>query len=213
MKRRVLVDQMQYRLIAVSLFHFALIVLVIGGALFLPLMIQLDVGDVYNEQVRVAAHEFLSLHTRVWPPLFFTVALLILHNVLVSHRIAGPLYRFRREMEEIGKGDLAKKLKIRKRDYLPKETAALNDMLASLRDKVTRIDQGCAETTAALERLERAGNVGDREQFDRALLEVKANLDLANEALAEFELGKSEDPAPAARSAKAKADQALEPVA
>ncbi len=210
LKRRVLVDPMQYRFMAVSAFHSLLIVLVFATALFAPLMIQLGANDAYDEQVVAAAHQFMTLHQRVWPPLFFTLALLMLHSVLVSHRVAGPLLRFRSEFKAIGDGDLARTVRIRKRDYLMKEANAINQMLAALREKVANIDTECRDAGAALTRVHQAAEDGDKPRFDDAIAEARACLAAANETLGEFRLGR---PGGEAADKMRKRETTVEPVA
>ena len=188
-KRRILVDPMQYRLMAVGVFHSLLIVVVFAVALFAPLMIQIGTSDEYNEEVLAAAHQFMTLHSRVWPPLLCTLVILMLHSVLVSHKVAGPLYRLRHEFKLIGGGDIGRVIRIRKRDYLHKEAEALNAMLASLRARVERIDRGCRDASAALVRVHRAVDNDDRVEFDTAIAEARASLADAGESLSEFDLG------------------------
>ena len=67
--RRLMVHDMQYRLLAVSLFHFVLVVAVFAGALFIPLMIQMESDAATSAESAEAARQFLTLHYRVWPPL------------------------------------------------------------------------------------------------------------------------------------------------
>ena len=138
--RKVLVDTFQLRLAAVGVFHFLIVVVIFASALFLPLIITLRSGDVSSPDVQKAAHEFLTLHNRLWLPLLGAFAFLILHNIIVTHRVAGPLLRFRQFLRSVGDGDLATRLSIRKSDYLQKEADAINEMLTGLRDKVGRVE-------------------------------------------------------------------------
>lgn len=46
--------------------------------------------------------------------------------ILLSHRIAGPLYRFEQDLEEIGRGDLTKRINIRSTDQLVELKESLN---------------------------------------------------------------------------------------
>jgi methyl-accepting chemotaxis protein len=138
--RKVLVDAFQLRLVAVAIFHFLLIVLVFAAALFIPIIIELNRGDLTSPAVQAAAHEFLIMHDRLWPPLLGVFILLVLHNIVVSHRIAGPLFRFRRYIKAISEGDLASPIRIRKADYLHKDAEALSQMADSLRYKIIQME-------------------------------------------------------------------------
>lgn len=51
---------------------------------------------------------------------------------LLSHRIAGPIYRIERALEDIGKGDLRAKLRLRKKDEIKNLGEGINDMLKNI---------------------------------------------------------------------------------
>ena len=74
-------------------------------------------------------------------------------TLIVSHKIAGPVYRFEKEMREIGGGDLTKKVKLREKDQLKGMVESLNNMIASLKGKVLAIqsDVGDLITLASKE--------------------------------------------------------------
>ncbi len=56
--------------------------------------------------------------------------------LLISHKIAGPMFRFEKDLLEIGEGNLAKKVFLRKKDQFTDMGESLNHMTASLRVKV-----------------------------------------------------------------------------
>jgi methyl-accepting chemotaxis protein len=57
-------------------------------------------------------------------------------TLFVSHKLAGPMLRFENELEEIGKGDLTKKIALRKKDQLKDMAESLNKMIEGLHEKV-----------------------------------------------------------------------------
>lgn len=57
-------------------------------------------------------------------------------TLFVSHKLAGPMFRFEKELEEIGKGDLTKKISLRKKDQLKDMGESLNKMIEGLHEKV-----------------------------------------------------------------------------
>ncbi len=63
----------------------------------------------------------------------------IIVTLFVSHKIAGPMFRFEKELRNIGGGDLTKKVILRKRDQMTGMTDSLNAMTAGLHEKVLRI--------------------------------------------------------------------------
>ncbi len=57
----------------------------------------------------------------------------IILTLFISHRIGGPLYRFKKEMKAIEAGDLSSIFHIRKTDQLQDVATDLNAMIESLR--------------------------------------------------------------------------------
>ena len=105
-RRRIVVDGLQYRLLAINLLYFLVILLILAAFLFTPLVLKLRDGTTLlsaAEQQEVAS-QFLTLHKRIWPALLITFGLLSVHSILVSHRIAGPLYQFRRILKGLRDG-------------------------------------------------------------------------------------------------------------
>jgi len=89
-------------------------------------------------------------YTAVLPALIYTnlitVVLITLATILVtlyvSHKLAGPMFRFEADLKMIGAGDLTKRIKVRQNDQLTDFADSLNDMTISLHNKVldTRAD-------------------------------------------------------------------------
>lgn len=61
--------------------------------------------------------------------------------LLFSHRIAGPMYRLRKSMEQVGTGDLSLLIRLRSGDELHELKDSFNDMVSSLRDKIIAVEQ------------------------------------------------------------------------
>lgn len=56
--------------------------------------------------------------------------------LFISHKIAGPMFRFEKELKDIGQGDLAKKVTLRKKDQFTNLADSLNIMTAALHEKI-----------------------------------------------------------------------------
>ena len=72
-----------------------------------------------------------------------TLALITLATIIVtlfvSHKVAGPMFRFEKELKAIGEGDLTKKIMLRKKDQIKDMADCLNNMVVSLREKILDI--------------------------------------------------------------------------
>ncbi len=82
-----------------------------------------------------------------------TLALVTVATVFVvlyvSHKIAGPLFRFEKELSEIAEGDLTKVVKLRSKDEVTDMADSLNKMTASLRERLKEL-QGELDEAAGI---------------------------------------------------------------
>ena len=90
-----------------------------------------------------------------FPSLIVAAAIgLIIVGILalfISHRIAGPLYRLKREIREIGEGDFSKVITLRKNDEFQDLAEVLNDALEKTRQRLASLE----EVKKSLEEIER----------------------------------------------------------
>jgi methyl-accepting chemotaxis protein len=175
-------DTVQPRFLAVNVAHQSLVFLTFAGSLFVPLMVKLHDTPLSSPEAGSIGYQFTILHESVWPAFPVVLLLIVIHSVFFSHRIAGPLYRFRNVFKAISQGDLMVETKIRNHDYLQKEAESLEHMVGELRSKLTDIKSDCqtfdglvAELKLALEHnsLKEAVEVSAR-------LEQRANRVIAN---------------------------------
>ena len=62
-------------------------------------------------------------------------AAVLFWGVLISHRIAGPIYRLEKDLEKIAGGDFSLRIKIRKKDELGSIAAGINKVLDRITEK------------------------------------------------------------------------------
>jgi methyl-accepting chemotaxis protein len=153
-RRRYLIDKrLQLRLVIYNATYFLVTVAIIGLGLLLPLVL-----DLYNPNLSIVqqgevADKILYLHARLGPVLLVILLALCVHSVFVSHKIAGPLYRFRATFKQVAQGDLSKGVKIRRGDFLLNEQAKIEEMIESLRSRLTNISNEQAEIEQVINRL------------------------------------------------------------
>jgi methyl-accepting chemotaxis protein len=66
-------------------------------------------------------------------------------TLMISHKIAGPLFRFEKELTDIGGGNLTRKIYLRKEDQMGAMADGLNSMVETLHGKMVEIRDGIAE--------------------------------------------------------------------
>ena len=69
--------------------------------------------------------------------------------ILVSHKIAGPLYRFEKSLKEISKGDLSLRCDLRKADQLVELADSLNQFTSSMDREMGQIKSNLSKTLTA----------------------------------------------------------------
>ena len=191
-RRRILVDGQQYRLLAVTLTHFFIILGTVAAVLFVPLMIRLKSSALSLAEKEEAASQFLTIDARVWPALLLLFVLLVIHSVFISHRIFGPLYSFRRILKAVSDGNLFMRATVRKHDYLVKEANSINEMIASLRTRVKGIREHSAKAHAVLAELKRAVRSESMEEVNHTIEKLAAQMDRIEASVDQFRIAGEE---------------------
>jgi methyl-accepting chemotaxis protein len=119
--------QTKYILLTIFLlltYTFAFIIII-----FSPYIHTLSLDFYSLSEKAEAARTLLILHRTVWPGIAGIILLFGALSIFVTHKIAGPLYRLKKTISEITKGNLDVKVRLRKRDDL-KDLAEHVNMLA-----------------------------------------------------------------------------------
>ncbi len=140
--------QVKYALLTVALLLIYTIVLL--AAVFVPQMWLLaSESRPFPERVE-AANAFLLIHSYLWPILAVVVILFGGVTILVTHRLAGPLFVIHRMISRLLEGDLSARVKLRKEDDLHdlelvvNRLAEKNELLVSVLDERFRCVAGHA---------------------------------------------------------------------
>jgi methyl-accepting chemotaxis protein len=185
-RRRILVDEFQYRLLAFNLLYFFILLVVMAAALFVPLMIKLDSSSLPLSEREEVASLILSLHATLWPAIAIVFVLLAAHSVFVSHRIAGALYRFRAVFRDLAQGNFAVRANLRKRDYLLKEAAELNAMIEAVGGRLAGAAGQCAILQERVDGLKTSLQRGELEACRRELASIDDQLGRVRASLTRF---------------------------
>ena len=187
-RRHILIDRFQYQLLLINLLYFFTILVIFSAALFVPLIIQLESSALSLSEQEAVASQFLSLHARVWPALLFAFLLFAIHSIFVSHRIAGPLVRFRNTFKTIAAGDLSGWVTLRKHDYLGNEADVLNEMIVGLRAKIKDIDVQYRGVRTVLGELRGGIEKGSVADTQRRIEALGVQMQKLRECIAQFRM-------------------------
>ena len=100
-----------------------------------------------------------SVNRSLVPKVIILIAIIFLAGIFVSHRIAGPMYRFEKSAEAISKGDLSVNFNIRKSDEMHQTAVTLEEMVESFRKDIKDIKDLARE--------------GDIDKINKILLKYK----------------------------------------
>lgn len=140
-KRKYIVDpKLQITILVSSLGYVVFFMIILAVALFMPLLMQMNQLHPNAWRSSEAAKHLVYLHQWLWPACLIGLIIVAIHSIGVSHRIAGPLYRFRNVFAAMGDGVIPKPTRLRKGDLLHSEMDAVNDMLESLRSRIRDIE-------------------------------------------------------------------------
>ncbi len=164
------------------MFHFIVILGVFVSILFIPLAWKLEDIDIPFYEKQEVANQFLAFHAKLWPALLVIFVLLLIHSIVVSHRIAGPIYRIRKVLKSVGDGDFSIWVNLRMGDYMTKEANVINAMNEALSEKIRYLQRECQAVAMVATEL---GQSVDRFFPD----EVKQKMDELDARLSELESG------------------------
>jgi len=140
--------------------------------LFLPYIIPLEFGYPIEEQTR-AAKMLLALHKSVWPAIGMVILIMGILSIFITHKVAGPVYRFKKALAEIAAGNLDLTVKLRKYDDLQDLAADMNAVIEELREFVQALKGDDQTMSACIQQLEEQirnntiNAVSGRELIDR----------------------------------------------
>lgn len=80
----------------------------------------------------------------------FLSALIVV--IFLPQRIAGPLYRIEKRLDELKEGDLRSEIKLRRNDILQDMAATLNDCTGSLKEKIRMAQENQAKLGKTLQK-------------------------------------------------------------
>ncbi len=152
-KRLIISSGLQFRYVGSVLFAMLFVSLVVGYFIYQNIWNVLLNESRYNDW-----SPFLNaVKDQTDKQIFFGVAisivLMMIVSVYMSHKIAGPLYRLKKCLLDVAKGDLSFEMRLRKGDELTDLVDDFNEMMHSLkgmvdadRQKVKDIQQKVEET-------------------------------------------------------------------
>ena len=106
-RRKYIVNRdLQISLLRNSFLYVLLFVAVMGVVFFVPLLAELTETESASERTLQVGNQIRYLYTYFWPAVILAMILIFLHSVRASHKVAGPLYRFKLVLEALKEGEI-----------------------------------------------------------------------------------------------------------
>ena len=148
--------------------------IIIGGLIF---MLSRDSTTVAIENTRV---QVKTTSDFILPVLIQTIVVVSIFSALVvavmtllfSHKISGPLFRLKREIDTLKEGDLGRNFNIRASDQLQALSKSLNDMSVSMRQRYVEVKDKCKNLKGLLEQKKFSLSEDDKKHVAKVLEEI-----------------------------------------
>jgi methyl-accepting chemotaxis protein len=182
-RRRFIVDSsLQFKLLLYSVGYILFYTAAIGTGLFVPLMIQLSGADQTSPETLAIATSVLYLHYHFWPVALLSIMVVALHSILISHRVAGPLYRFRLIFRDLQEGIIPKAAHLRRKDLLQAEMQSVNEMIESLGARMSEIQKAGELLSQSIAEYKRRAALPDDPGISQCIEELAERGDLLAQA-------------------------------
>ncbi len=136
-RRRIVVDKkLQWSLCGHTIVYGVWLLILVAVGLFSPLLLALRDGapnEAYDSDI---ATVMLYMHHRFWWVAAFGCVAIALGALRFSHRIAGPMVRFKRNLRWLGEGRLPAPLVTRSGDFFKEEVRCLNAAVAGVQERL-----------------------------------------------------------------------------
>lgn len=110
--------------------------------------------------------------------------------ILMTHRIAGPMYRFEKHAEKVGSGELCSDLKIRKKDQFQDLLVTFNRMTHDLREGLLKVVGVSDKLDTLIDEISDGSNreILLKEDIKRIIAELKKDKQDLKKALSYFKV-------------------------
>ncbi len=186
-RRRFYVHGIQRKYVFLSLVPIVISAFLIIVLLFLPLDVLLF-SSASPAAKQAIIQDLRALGFRIWPAVFLAMLVSASLSVFVTHRFAGPLYRFQQFADRMAQGDLSARFKLRKGDDLMELETAVNRAITTLSGTIQDTQRPLGDLTQRLERVLARGGEGPNPFPKEDLAEVLEKAREAQTALARLKV-------------------------
>lgn len=178
-----------------------LIVIVIESILAIGLFMYLSRGTLttgfIGSDFRIARTSEFFLPTLLVSNLIIIVITAVIGIavlIYMSHRIAGPLYRFEKILDEMGRGDLTQRFQLRDNDQLSELSESITGLTTAMNNRISDIKLRTHELSGLLREIKTSTPSGATEsnELENLLREVSENVQALEEVVNYFKTSENQ---------------------
>ncbi|MFQ5330256.1 MAG: hypothetical protein ACE5D4_09765 [Thermodesulfobacteriota bacterium] len=151
-RRRYLVHKIQKKYVVITTFLLIIYTALIALFLFIPPALKL-VSDVSLVEKEEAATRFLLMAEHLWPAIILSIVIMAFVSIFITHRLAGPLYRFEAMAQRIIAGDLSAGIHLRGKDDMARFADLFNQAIDNINGALVEMRDAEREMAKALTRM------------------------------------------------------------
>jgi methyl-accepting chemotaxis protein len=177
--------RIQLRIALTNLMYMILVVSVVVLSILAPFYFDIFQPSELCRQY-LSAKIFIVLLERLAVAVGVLLLVAFIHQIIMSHKFCGPLVNFVHSFKTVSKGDLTRRIYLRRYDFLNDEARHLNEMIDGLSKQIADIKK---ENKMLVSNLEEAANPGASQSINSsALRDAQKHAAACRQLLANFKL-------------------------
>jgi len=179
----------QMKIAITNLAYMLVVIVIVLAAVLSPFYSDISRPDDLCNQY-FSARMFIILLERLFIALFGLLIIAFFHQILITHKFCGPLVNIFNSIRQISRGNLTRKIFLRKYDFLQPEASQVNGMMDNLAAMITVIRQQNDLLLATLDNA--TGNQTNPEKLSARLKKAMAHARVCRDQLSQFKLPEKE---------------------
>ena len=184
-KNYLIMKHVQLKIAITNLIYMVLLLVVVVLTILSPLYLDIFQSvELCNQYF--SAKLFIVLLERLAYSLVILFILAFIHQIVITHKICGPLVNFANTFKKMSEGNLTRKIFLRRHDFLQDEAGQANEMIDVLSSFVSKIKNENRLLRATLE--DAAKEKVKPEKLEAILQKALKHADHCNEHLSKFKI-------------------------
>lgn len=194
-KKKFIDRKIQGKLAIYVMINAVLYIFLLAVFLFAPLAYRMNMDESVSRELQEVATAFLALHEHFWPAIFILLIIIGIHSIRFSHRMVGPVYRFKQILNEIQMKDLSTIIRLRPGDFLLDLKDEFNSTTLALRTGVKDLKEEDANLRKAIDAMDKKLENGEVsvEEMKKSSSEIHQSEEALRALLEKYRLDKDND--------------------